>query len=128
VVVVDSTVWVHFLRTPATAIGHELARLLEAGEAAVVGVVLAEVLQGARDRRQFADLLARLVAQPFLEESKATWVKVAELAFQLRSQGRPAPVADVLIAALAIENGCGVYTLDQHFQRIPGVALHQAGG
>lgn len=43
-VVVDSSVWIHYLRTPDSPVGRELARLLEADEVAIRGVILAEVL------------------------------------------------------------------------------------
>jgi hypothetical protein len=36
-------------------------------------------------------------------------------------------MADLLIAVLAMEPDCPVYTLDEHFQRVPGLRLHQVG-
>ena len=127
-VIVDSDVWITYLRRPNARAGRELASLLEKREATMVGVVMAEVLQGARSPQEFGELLRLLEQLPYLEAGKAAWVRAGELSRQLRGQGRPIPLTDLLIAALALEHGCAVYTLDEHFRRIPGVALHKGGG
>ena len=124
-VIVDSNVWMHFLRSPGTPVGQQMRRLLNADEVAVVGVVIAEVLQGARSEREFTDLLSRLEPQAYVEEGKQTWVRVGELSMQLRAQGRLVPLTDLVIAAQALEHRLPVWTLDQHFSRIPGVELYQ---
>ena len=46
-VLVDTTVWIDWLRTLETAAAAELDRLLEEGEAALAPVILQELLQGA---------------------------------------------------------------------------------
>lgn len=126
-VIVDSTVWIHYLRTPDTPTGRELLRLLDGDRIAMVGMVLAEVLQGSRGMSEFAQLRSWLEVLPYLETTKETWIKTGELSLQLRAQGRLIPLTDLLIAALALEGGHEVYTLDEHFQRIPGLSLHQVG-
>ena len=125
--IVDSTVWIHFLRTPITPVGQEMKRLLENGEVGVVGVVLAEVLQGARGEREYSRLLPLIGAQTYVEDGKQTWIRVGELSLQLKARGRLVPITDLAIAAVALEDDLEVYTLDDHFQRIPGLRLHQAG-
>ena len=126
-VIVDTSVWLQFLRSNDLTVRAEMDLLRAKGEIHVVGVVVAEILQGARSRQELEQLEDRLAAFPYLPDTAETWTRVGNLSFQLRLLGNPVPMVDVLIAALAIENGCSVYTLDQHFQRIPGVALHQLG-
>ena len=127
-VIADTSIWIQFLRMRGSPEHQEIDRLLEQGRVAMVGPVLGELLQGARTSDEFERLRARLIALSFILETEETWLRLGELSFQLRQRGTPLPVVDVLIAALAIENDCAVYPLDQHFQRIPSVALHQAGG
>ncbi|MBI4337181.1 MAG: PIN domain-containing protein [Chloroflexi bacterium] len=124
-VIVDTSVWVQFLRVKGSLEHLELDRLLVRGQAAVVGVVLAEVLQGARSQQEFEGLRQRLWAVPYVGETRETWVHVGSLSYQLRQQGLALAPVDLLIAALALEHGHEVYTLDEHFQRVPGVKLHQ---
>ena len=41
-------------------------------------------------------------------------------------EGRLTPLTDLLIAALALEGEHQVFTLDDHFQRVPGLRLYEA--
>jgi predicted nucleic acid-binding protein len=123
-VVVDTSVWASFFRVPGSQEGEELARLLDAGEAVMVGVVLAELLRGARDEEELQFLEETLGALPFLEAREETWRRAGRLLFRLRRSGAQGNLADALIAALAMENGCQVYSLDEDFRHIPGLALY----
>ena len=125
-VIVDSNVWIHWLRTPHTDIGRELVRLLDSHQVSMAGVVLAEVLQGARGEPEFDRLRTLLAALPYLETTKQTWARAGELAMQLRGQGRLIPLTDLVIAALALEGDHQVFTLDEHFQRVPELKLYEA--
>ena len=124
-VIVDSNIWIHSFRTPASPVVQEMSMLLRDGEVAMVGIVLIEVLQGARDQTEIELFLSRLDPLPFLEATKRTWIKAAELSVQLRKQGMITPLTDLVIAALALEGDHEVYTLDNHFQRIPGLKLYK---
>ncbi|MDA1348202.1 MAG: PIN domain-containing protein [Chloroflexi bacterium] len=123
-VIADSNIWIHYLRRPREPVGLELQMLIDSERVLMVGVVLAEVLQGARGGREYAALLPRLGSFPYQEMSKETWAKVGEIAVQLRIQGKITPLTDLSIAALALEGGHEVYSLDQHFERIPGLSLY----
>lgn len=126
-VIADTSVWVQFLRARGSAEHLELDRLLARGEVLMVGAVLAEVLQGARSQPEFESLRERLAALPYVEATQGIWASVGALSYQLRQQGVMVALVDLLIASLAMEHGHQVYTLDDHFQRIPGLRLHQAG-
>ncbi|MDF1614067.1 hypothetical protein [Desulfurivibrio sp. AMeS2] len=41
----------------------------------------------------------------------------------MRRQGQPIPTNDIWIAASATQHGNILYTLDAHFQKIPGLLL-----
>ena len=43
------------------------------------------------------------------------------LVSQLRQQGTPLPTNDIWIAAIALERGAQLVTMDAHFDDIPGV-------
>ena len=90
----------------------------------MVGPVLAEVIQGARSQEELEWLRRRLSALPFALETEETWVRVGRLSHQLRRQGSTVGLVDLLIASLALEHGHQVYTLDHHFQRVPGLRLY----
>ena len=90
----------------------------------MVGPVLAEILQGVRTLPEYEKLQGQVGQVPYLEETSDTWNKVGSLSYQLRRQGMALVLVDLLIASLALENDFELYTLDEHFQRIPGLRLH----
>ena len=124
-VIVDTSVWVLYFRVPQSADGEEVERLITADEVAMVGVVYAELVQGARDKDELRVLGDRLEALPYLEAKKGTWRSAGQILLSLRRQGRTISVPDALIASLALEGGHQLYTLDEHFQRVPGLRLHE---
>jgi|DewCreStandDraft_3_1066083.scaffolds.fasta_scaffold05407_3 predicted nucleic acid-binding protein len=124
-IVVDTSVWVNFFRLPGSPEGEELAELLENGQAAMVAVVLAELMRGARDEAELEFLEETLGALPFLEAQQQTWKRAGRLLFQMRRSGVNLHLADALIATVAQENGCPVYSLDEDFGRIPNLQIHR---
>ena len=123
-VVVDSDVWIHYLRSPDSPTGSTLQALLDANTVVMVGVVLAEVLQGARTEREYSALLPRLNAVPYEETTKESWAAAGQIAAQLRGAGNTIPLTDVSIAAMAMEGGHELFSLDSHFARVPGLTLY----
>jgi len=125
VVVADTSVWIEYLKG-----GDEIARatlrgLIRGERAAVVGVVLAELLQGCRSAQETEAILINLAGLPFLEARFSTWRQTGVLSASLRRKGITLPLSDVLIAALAMEHRCQVYTLDPHFKQVPGLSLYR---
>ena len=123
-VIADSNIWIHYLRNPKTQIGSALQALLDTDGALMVGVVLAEVLQGARTEREYTTLLPRLEAVPYEEVTKQTWSSAGRIGLQLRTEGRLIPLTDIVIAAQALEGDHQVFSLDAHFERIQDLKLY----
>ena len=92
------------------------------------GIVVAEVLQGlTRD----ASAIERFLAQWDMLEPKGfnTYRKAAEIHRAGRGKGFALSTIDTLIAAIALEHGASLFTLDRDFSRIArltGLALHFA--
>lgn len=124
-VVADSSVWIAYLRSPDSPPGTVLAELVNQGEVLMLGIVMAEVLQGVRvgeDRRVLERILTAL---PYEETRRRDWVRAAALGVELRTKGLAVPLSDRLIAAQALDGDHAVYTLDHHFELIPGMKLHR---
>ena len=88
-------------------------------------VVLGELNSGFRLGNRCAEneeLLARFLSKPpvrVLNVTEETALRYAEIDVFLMKKGRPIPRNDVWIAALALEHGMRVLTLDLHFDEIP---------
>ncbi len=124
-IIVDTSIWIEYLLRPHSREKKEIDSLLDNNQVALMGIVLAELLQGTKDQKEFQLLKSTLEALPFYETSLNIWVKTGEIAYSLRKKGITIPLSDCLIAALALQNGCEIYTLDPYFKQIEKVKLYQ---
>jgi predicted nucleic acid-binding protein len=121
-ILVDSSVWIDFFKSPPGLAGTHLRRMIEESEPfALAGVVVAEVLQGlTRDCARIASFLAQWdMLDP---RGFETYQEAAALYRAARAKGISLTTIDTLIAAIALENRASVFTLDQDFARIAQVA------
>jgi len=92
---------------------------------AVPAVVLGELYSGFRAGIRWAEnteQLARFLSKPtvrVLNVTEETALRYAEVDVYLRKQGRPIPRNDVWIAAVALEYGLQLLTLDVRFREVP---------
>lgn len=118
-VLVDSSVWIAYLGQRVSAVEARLESLIRPDNQVVItGIVFQEVLQGIPQARAFElthELMGRL---PFLLPSVETHRLAAELFRKFVKAGRVCSSIDVLIAALAIEHRCHLFTLDRDFHYI----------
>lgn len=123
-VIADTSVWIPFFNRPDSPEKAALDLLIDADEVSLVGVVLAELLQGCRTPSERNTLSEALLALRYYEVAQSTWQRTGDLSAQLLRKGVTLPLSDLIIAALAIEHDCRVYSLDAHFKKIPGVQLY----
>jgi predicted nucleic acid-binding protein len=120
-VIVDTSTWIPFFNRPESREKQVIDELIDRGDVAVVGIVLAELLQGCRSQEERDELKEALLALPYLGVSQATWIAAGEISSNLLRKGITLPLTDVVLAAVAIEHRCSVYSLDTHFQKFPGL-------
>lgn len=123
-VIADTSVWIPFFNRPDSPEKAALDLLIDADEIAMVGVVLAELLQGCRTQSERDSLSDALLALPYYEVTQSIWLQTGDLSAALLRRGVTLPLSDLIIAALAIERDCRVYSLDAHFKKIPGLHLY----
>ena len=117
-ILVDSSVWVDFFSSSPGRGGAELRRMIQESEPfALTGVVIAEVLQGlTRDLEPIEQYLAqwdRIEAGGF-----ETYREAARIYRTARAKGITLTTIDTLIAAIALEHGASVFTLDKDFVHV----------
>jgi len=118
-VLIDTSVWVSALRPRSVKKTKEqVGRVLDEDRAATCGVIISEILSGTRRKKEYHDLSADFGALHYLPAPEPIWVKISELGFRLRAKGFHVPNTDLLIAQIAIENGCMLLHQDSHFDLI----------
>lgn len=124
-VIADTSIWINAQRRPESGESTEFWRLYDAREIVMVGSVLAELLHGSRSRREFDTLLDHVDALRYFEVDRETWKLVGRIRRDLSRTGALIGFADSMTAALAMQHGCSVYTLDGDFERVPDLRLHR---
>ena len=118
-VLVDSSVWIDYLGIQSSKFHQKLEALIQPhNQAVITGVIFQEVLQGIRNSHSFQltqKLLGRL---PILIPNIETHLQAAGIFKMLSSKGKTSSTIDVLISALAIQNGIPLFTLDAGFHVI----------
>lgn len=115
---VDTSVWVEFLRGGKTAIKKRLEKLLDENRAAVSGIILAELLTGINNKKDQDFLEESFRGLFFLEATRDIFAMAGKMGAALRKKGITMPLSDLLIAALVKTHALTVLTLDNHFQTL----------
>ena len=123
-VIVDTSVWIEFLRNADSNITSHLKQLLRSGKVAITGMILAEILQGIKNPKEADTVKKSLESLPFIEMQKEMWQLAGETSALLRKKGVKIPLSDIIIGIIAVEKKYEIYTLDSHFEKIPDVILH----
>lgn len=118
-VLLDTSAWIDFLRPGGGALAEQVATLIESDKALLCGVVVAELLQGVRGKRDEAQIGYLIARLPRLPTSEEDWEEAGRLLNGLRRRGITVPLTDALIAVIARRCAVGILTADQHFQHLP---------
>ncbi len=121
-VLADTCIWIEYFKGEP-AVSKRLEVLIEKGVVYTCGVVLYELFQGIRNKNEKVVLEEVFKGLFYVEVSSQTWLGAAILAKDLKRKGITLPPSDILLAQLAIENNLKIFTIDTHFQEIPGAAL-----
>lgn len=117
-IVADSSAWIELLRRTESLVASRLRAAIEAGEAAVTEVVVAEVLSGLNDDRNLRNVHALLLDCPLLRlEGLLDFEEAAALRRACRRRGEAVrSIADCLVAVPAIAAGLPVLAADRDFE------------
>ncbi|MBI3333422.1 MAG: PIN domain-containing protein [Candidatus Omnitrophica bacterium] len=126
-VLVDSSAWIRYLSDRGSAHAHSIGKLLADHRVAINPVIRVELLTGAKDERQYAQLEDAFEGLHALDVTDPVWKRAERLRFELRRSGHLVPVPDAVIACCAVIYGCGLLHADRHFERIAqaiGLKIH----
>jgi predicted nucleic acid-binding protein len=116
-ILVDTSAWIEFFRKKAPY--HKaVLELIESRRVCCAGIVLAELMQGARSQKELDVLKEFLYVFDFLQDSTELWEKAGELSYALRQKGKAIGLSDCYISVLVQTNNIQLLTLDKHFEII----------
>ncbi|HEV8575215.1 MAG TPA: PIN domain-containing protein [Dehalococcoidia bacterium] len=128
-IIADANVWIDFFKRPNDRMSQALDDLLRERRVALVGIILTELLRGARSERELRVLKNVLDGPDYIEMNRNAWARAGQISMDLDTAGQRIPVTDALIAAVALEGQHEVLTRDKrHFERVPGLRLYDPEG
>jgi hypothetical protein len=110
-ILLDANVIIDFWHEPT----KPLTDLLRRKDICICGPVLAELMHGARDERELAEVQSLLGGLPQLGVSEAVWGELGRNLHALRKAGLKVPFQDVLLVTVAVMHDAEVWTNDSHF-------------
>ncbi len=118
---IDSSVWIEYLRPKGSKKIKERVRgILQKEDAVSCGVVVAEILRGAKNEKDFRSLRESLMALPQIPIDDAIIERAAEWGFLLDRKGKSVSTTDLLIAAAAYKKASLLHA-DRNFGIISSV-------
>jgi predicted nucleic acid-binding protein len=124
-VVVDTSAWIDFFAGRESAL---LEAALAEARAVLAPIVAAELVSGARskrDRDAICDMLADL---PIVETPLEHWIRVGELRLLLRAKGVSVSTPDAHVAQCALDRQATLLTRDRVFERIAALTELRVAG
>ena len=122
-ILVDSSIWIEALAPRAPeAIVTILRALLTAKRTAVTEMVRLEVMAGAKSAKEFDQFREDFAAVSCFSATTASWRQAEEISFALGRRGLRVPVADLLIAAVAVSHDLPLWHADRDFERVRHVS------
>jgi predicted nucleic acid-binding protein len=116
---IDTSVLVALFRDRSGAAAHALRELLDEHPYYLTRFTQMELLQGARDEKEWLRLSDYLADQDYLEMEEDGWASAARLYFDLRRRGLTVrSVIDCCIAGIALQHGVTLLHNDRDFLAI----------
>jgi len=114
-ILVDTSAWIEFFRQiePCHSI---VLQLMSEERVCTMGIIVAELMQGAKSEKELAVLRDFAYVFPILSDSQENWQAAGVLSFRLRQNGKAIGLADCYIATVAKAEGAMILSLDHHFQ------------
>lgn len=124
-VLIDTNIYIEFLRG-----SRQIGNILSSAEIIALSTIsIGELLAGfmvSNDEKKYTKELDEFLYSPRLAiygidtETSEFYSKIY---YDLRLAGTPIPANDLWIAALALQHGIRLFTLDNHFKKVPGLFL-----
>jgi len=118
---VDSSAWIEYLRPDGSKKAKaRVSEILRKDDAVTCGIIIAEVLRGAKNEKDYGILKDSMTALPMLAIDESVIKRAADWGFALGRKGRNVPTTDLFIASCAYKQAV-VLHIDSDFETIRSV-------
>lgn len=115
---IDSSVWIEYLRPKGSAkIKEKVRELLELGVVVVCGIVLVEILRGAKNKIDFDQLYDTFFSLPQIPINEEVLKRASKWGFEMDRKGKVVSTTDLIIASAAYKKARLLH-IDRDFKMI----------
>lgn len=115
---VDTSVWISYFREGGSEHGDFIDKLIDDCRVHINGIVLAELMTGARTPDELARLSSALAGLKFVPGDRASSESAGRSGFALKKKGVSVPLSDLIIATDCIDHGLVLIESDKHYASI----------
>lgn len=115
---IDTSVWIPYFRERESAYGDIIDEFLDEGRVHINGIVLAELLTGARTPEELERLKLALAGLSLVPSDRASFEAAGRNGFVLKKKGVSVPLSDLIIATDCMSRGLVLIEDDKHFAAI----------
>jgi len=121
-ILLDTSVWIDAFTGRTPEIIEITKNLINDDRVLTCGPVMFEIKRGLRpsERKKILPLLNALMR---LSVDESIWDSAGDLDASLRNKGITIPPMDVLIAQICLRHKVSLFSLDNHFNSVPGLRL-----
>jgi predicted nucleic acid-binding protein len=115
---VDTSVWIPYFRDGGGEQGDLIDALLDENRVHINGIVVTELLTGARSAVEVDNLSSALAGLKLVPSDRASFESAGRNGFALKKKGISVPLSDIIIATDCIDHGLVLIEADRHFAAI----------
>jgi hypothetical protein len=115
---VDTSVWIEYFRGTLSARTDLVEDLIKENRVFVNGIIVAELMIGARTEKEKEFLSFYMDGLHVLELKRSAFIGAGDNGFFLKTKGISVPFSDLLIATQCMENNLMLMDNDRHFGAI----------
>jgi predicted nucleic acid-binding protein len=115
---VDTSVWIPYFREAGSEHGDLIDRLIDEGLVHIDGIVIAELLTGAKSPAELDRLASALAGLKLVPSERASFESAGRNGYALKKKGVSVPLSDIVIATDCINGGLILIEADRHFAAI----------
>jgi hypothetical protein len=118
-ILIDTSAWImSFKKVGNESLKQKVVEALAALSAVTTPVIVLELLQGCRDRKEYEAMKLRMEALEMLPVNEDVWESAYWAGYNLRRKGITVPTIDILILSTAKVHNCSVLHHDKHFKLV----------
>jgi predicted nucleic acid-binding protein len=117
-ILIDTSVWIEYFRNKSSSVAQKVDRVLEEDEVYVPKIIIAELMQGSKSKKELAIIEDFFDAFHIIDQKDDSWIKAGSLSYKLKKKGKNINLFDCYIAVIAQEHSCIIFSLNRHFKEI----------